>query len=857
MNNIKTTILTFISLLLMTFSYGQSYGNEWINFSQTYYKVKVFNNGIHRITKDNLESSGINLNNPNKLQLFNNGVEQPIYVNTNNGSVEYIEFYGEKNDGRLDVSLYNTPSNQLNPYYSLYSDTSVYFLTNGSSTGLRYDNINTNLVNLPIKESSFTQEDIISLNQTWNTGTKYNIAGISFNKSFYELGEGWGSHESAQFEYEYVLNTSIRNQSVEVEMNVVYVGNTMHNPTIMVNDNVVFNEMYNGETTKTIRFITQMSSNIFNISLTGIGEKYIIGYIKIKYQKDYDFNYNSTYTFNVNSHNQRKFLEITNFKNVNNSQEIYLYDLTSKKRIHCFWGNSKVLTDLTPSSDVKKLVLVNSSDNNSYITTLKIDEVRFTDYSNYNGDLLIIKHKQVQNYEGRDLIIEYAAHKSSMGFNPVVIDIEEVINQFGYGINNHPQSIRNLFDFVNQNWDEVKYVFLIGKGRNYNEVRNFNTYDNIIPTFGHPASDNLFFSSNGNLTPVSIGRLSVSNSEQFKNYFDKLVEMETMKTNTFENKIIHLIGGNNPNEQLMFRNATMTMETTATDMGYNVTPFSNIIETDNNIYDEINSGSALMTYLGHANPMSLEYEGDSLGAYNNKSKYPFFISLSCKNGSYFSEGEQMSETFVLAQNKGFIGQLGFTTDVSLFGAIAISNQIYTQLNTTNLSVGEMFKNTITDLQPMMNGNILLELAVHSLVLHGDPTYQIKKREFLDNEVTEEPNKPFESKESTQLLTEPEIFNYPNPVINGTRFNISLDESFSNTTEISVEIYDVKGQLVKRLTNDFFTNSGDGTFTSNNWDVMDDLGRSLVVGVYFYNVKAIDNMGNLKVFTPKSNIKVVK
>jgi hypothetical protein len=170
----------------------------------------------------------------------------------------------------------------------------------------------------------------------------------------------------------------------------------------------------------------------------------------------------------------------------------------------------------------------------------------------------------------------------------------------------------------------------------------------------------------------------------------------------------------------------------------------------------------------------------------------------------------------------------------------------------------MFKNAITSLQPMINGNILLELAVHSLVLHGDPTYQIKKREFLDDEVSEEkPNKLFESKESTQLLTEPEIFNYPNPVINNTRFNISLDESFSNTTEISIEIYDVKGQLVKRLTNDFFTNLGNGTFTSNNWDAMDELGRTLTAGVYFYNVKAIDNMDNLKIFQPKSNIKIIK
>jgi hypothetical protein len=859
-NFIKLFAILVYIFLNSSSAFTQNLGNEWIDYSKTYYKVKVWRDGIHRINKSNLDNSGIDLSNTNSIQLFKNGIEQEIYIKTNGNEVEYIEFFGEKNDGSFDVSLYNTPSEQLNPYYSLYSDTSVYFLTNGSSLGLRYNDVNSNLTNLPVKESIFIKEDIISFNQAWNGGVKYSFAGQDFYKSFYETGEGWGFGENSQFNYTHTLNTSITNQTIEVEMNVSYVGSVLHTPIVRINGVEQFNEMYNGQTTRTIRFTTQINSNNLNITLGGNGEKYNIGYIKIKYQKDYDFNENSSYIFNVESNNQRKFLEITNFKNTNNTQDIYLYDLTSKKRIHCFWGNSKVLIDLSPSAE--KLVLVNSDDENSYYVASKMDEVRFTDYTNYNGDLLIIKHSNIQNYNGRDLVIEYAAHKSSLGFNPVVIDIEEVINQFGYGINNHPQSLRNLFKFTQNNWDNLEYVFLIGKGRVYNEVREFNTYDNMIPTFGHPASDNLLFSPNGTLSQsVSIGRLSVSTPVEFKNYFDKMVEMETMNPASWEKKIIHISGGSNSNEQVLFRNVLSNLGATTTEIDYNVSSFSS--ENENNLYNEINSGSILMTYLGHGTPLSIETGGDSIELYNNKSKYPFFISMACKNGNYFSEGNQMSENFIFAENKGFVGYLGFTTDVSLFGANAISTEIYNQLDVINLSVGEIIKNSINNLQNS-NGNIVLETAIHALVLHGDPTYKINKGTSFDISVdtTEQPidnntllndNIKEENTPSNSTI-EPKISNYPNPVSDNTTFEVTLDESFVN---ISIQIFDIKGQLVKRLNSDFFTTTDDGKFISQRWNATDEIGRELSSGIYFYNVQGTDKFGNVKNFSPKSNIKIVK
>src|SRR5436190_21528805 len=113
----KYTILFFVFSILSTLysipSFSQSYQNSWINYSQDYYRVKVVQDGVYRLTFNNLAFPPASVpvltwTNINNIQLFHNGVEQYIYIfdSDNNGVIDkapdYIEFYGEKNDGTFD-----------------------------------------------------------------------------------------------------------------------------------------------------------------------------------------------------------------------------------------------------------------------------------------------------------------------------------------------------------------------------------------------------------------------------------------------------------------------------------------------------------------------------------------------------------------------------------------------------------------------------------------------------------------------------------------------------------------------------------------------------------------------------------
>src|SRR5690349_19187205 len=99
----------FLSCLIFSISVFAQNENAWINYSQTYYKIKVTQEGIYRIPTNSLLFAGIPVTGMDhrNIQLFHNGQEQYIYIYDANNNLhldngDYIEFYGVRNDGSLD-----------------------------------------------------------------------------------------------------------------------------------------------------------------------------------------------------------------------------------------------------------------------------------------------------------------------------------------------------------------------------------------------------------------------------------------------------------------------------------------------------------------------------------------------------------------------------------------------------------------------------------------------------------------------------------------------------------------------------------------------------------------------------------
>jgi hypothetical protein len=103
------------------------------------------------------------------------------------------------------------------------------------------------------------------------------------------------------------------------------------------------------------------------------------------------------------------------------------------------------------------------------------------------------------------------------------------------------------------------------------------------------------------------------------------------------------------------------------------------------------------------------------------------------------------------------------------------------------------------------------------------------------------------------IEQSQIYNYPNPVVGATRFNINLGSNYSQTESIQINIFDIKGQIVKTIVST--DNNGQGKFNTETWNAADEAGNPLSAGVYFYSITAEDNKGNINNIAAKSNIQI--
>ena len=134
-------ILFLLSMACALSAGAQVFNNEWIDYSKTYYKFKVATTGLYRISQSSLTSIGLENINADHFQLWRNGKEVPIYTSVQStalGATDYIEFWGEMNDGKPDNALYRQPDYQINDKWSLQTDSAAFFLTvNPSGNNLR------------------------------------------------------------------------------------------------------------------------------------------------------------------------------------------------------------------------------------------------------------------------------------------------------------------------------------------------------------------------------------------------------------------------------------------------------------------------------------------------------------------------------------------------------------------------------------------------------------------------------------------------------------------------------------------------------------------------------------------------
>jgi hypothetical protein len=735
------------------------YGNEWINYGQPYYKIQIANNGIYRIPSALLPINSVPAN---RFQIYHNGKRVPVYTTTQAvpSANDYIEFYGQKNTNQIDSFMYKYGSiSQLNPDYSVINDTSAYFLTwSNAPNSEAYAPTPNTLTNLPPKETYFMYD--------WRKEYHDSYLKAAIGEVYvpeYGKGEGYCSGWAVNLPLPLTLPAVYPGQSGLLTFRMLK-NESAHYTKIDINRSNVYKDSINGHMYKIFSFPLNVVNNEVQLDINGDfpaingtrNDKHTIGHLQLRYARKFDFENKKFFEFTLPAVAYVKYLEIENFNHEGVAP--ILYDVANNVRIETTLLNGKVAIALppVPGATTRKLVLVNASTGINNVAELSRTE--FEDLRVSNSDYIIISHpKLYDDGQGRNYVQQYANYRSTPdggAYRTKIVNIQQLYEQFAYGVNRHPIAIRNFTNFIHKYWrnpEPPKYLFIIGKGRESNAIRTSDGLNAparrpfLIPTWGYPASDNLLAGSHRKSgATIPVGRLSVVTGDEVRSYLDKVHTLEsnqrnlhqTIEARTWMKNAIHLTGGASLFPYIKGLMDGMRDSLQASAAAMNLTTFevstTNPVQTSQTeqIFEKINEGVSLITFFGHSATATLEFDINYPSRFNNVGKYPFFIALGCGAGNLNLDIKSVSEAFVLYENKGSIA-FGATSGLGYPHALHdYTSRVYRDLGLSQgLGLGDYVQRASNQLSNTLDGGTLS--VAQEFTLHGDPAVRIHQVQAPD------------------------------------------------------------------------------------------------------------------------------
>ncbi len=754
-----------------------TYGHEWIDFSSPYpyLRIKVAEIGLHRIDYNTLNaalaSAGYSLASidPRDFMLFHNGEQQYIYIKGEDdgkfdGS-DFLEFFGEKNDGWLDGELYATGQHRPNPYYSLINDTSAYYLTwNPSSLVFkkRVNVVSNDLTSPPPAEPYYMHEELLEMHGKFQTGYKTLVQGVYLLDSRYQEGEGFTDNDfnkttkTYNLQLPYIYNSGPVS-TASVDMRVVSIYSQVHELKFEVNGTQYAQLTINGQKVKDVLFdvpLTQLNNgsgtDAFSVTSYGSGssDRNAVGFIRVRYPRYFNFGNATSWHFRIaGTPAAERYLEISNF-NAENTTPV-LYDLTNHQRIAGVVTGG-ILKFNIPVHSADTLDLFVSNQASAIYPVSSLEEVHFVDYSDVSnqGDYIIITHPSLRSGP-TDWVEAYRQHRASAaggGYNAIIVDVNLLYDQFAYGIAKHPLALMHFIQYARDSFQTgIKHIFLLGNGYEYYACRTntVNYSRSLIPTFGHPGSDELLVTDGLDVTPfASIGRLAAQNPDHVRIYYNKVLALETNQNDplqTIENKewmknVLHFGGGSNAGQQGLFRsflnNYAKIIEDTL--FGGHVTSFFKtspdpIQYLASQYLDSIiNHGVSLITFFGHSSTGSFDVNLDRPENYDNYGKYPVMVSNGCFAGLIYGGGGSASEEFVLTEDRGAIAFLSSSYYAEVSSLNVYSDVLYRFISQRYYGegIGTILYRTKQYITDSLNSNIFIDFLAEQNTLHGDPAVRL-------------------------------------------------------------------------------------------------------------------------------------
>ena len=649
-------------------------------------KISVRRDGFYHVTGEQLQAAGFNMNsNPNNWQLTFNGKEVPIKLNADNS----FEFYGHAPD-------------------DLLTDTQAYFLDAGELPGKRVATISANIGGEPQAES-------------------YPLTVERRDHSFYlsailngEATNWFGALIVSDNPTLQTLTVRDMDASQPVRLSVKLQGFTAisHLVSVRINDLDLGTVSFDGQTNQRFDFdlpATAVTNGENTIRLQSIGkggDVSITDTLSLAYSRKFAA-IDDQLRFVVPAGQIAKIGGFT-------SSDVNVFEINRGEAAR----NIRVAPDengefTIPAAAFKRELLALTTAKFAAPTAVeKLNSTNWRSPKN-SADFVIIAPRALKEQAER-----LAARRQAEGLETSVVPVEEIYNEFNYGVRSL-EAIREFLNNAVENWQsKPRYALLFGDSsfdpRNYLALPD----RDLIPTklfdtaYMEAASDGWLADFDGDgIEDIALGRLPVGNAAEAEAILAKIARYDAQTPRAQKSDLLisdkgfenyaGVLQDHLPAETLVSRLDRSTL----TDA-----------EMHAEIVEQANQGPSVVTYLGHGSTsvwsgLSL-FTADDMQTLNNND-LSVYLMMTCLNG--FTHGAtigSMTES-ALSANGGAVAvwaSSGTTlaNDQSAVGATATA--MLFEAN-SRMRFGDIFrsaKQSTTDAD-----------VRRTWMLFGDPTQRVR------------------------------------------------------------------------------------------------------------------------------------
>jgi hypothetical protein len=526
------------------------------------------------------------------------------------------------------------------------------------------------------------------------------------------------------------IDTSV--PTVNIEINVQGYTLTQHNISVLLNNTQIGTIQGSYRSLMTQSFVVPTSllvegSNTIKLISNISNSTSFTDEIKVSYSRKYEAVQNKLFFYTPNY----RVTKVRGFS----SSDIKLYDVSDPDNPK-FIANPMIETE----GSSYNLVLPSSRGSIYYATTT--DSIQTPSFvianvpSNLSspqnqGRIIIISHSNwMQEAEN------WANFRRSQGFSVKVVNVEDIFDEFDYGL---PTSgaIKNFLEFAKNNWQvPPDYVLLLGDSTY--DPRNFFGYGylNFIPTmmvdtvYMETGSDEALadFDYDG-LAEISIGRIPARNSETVSNALAKTIAFEQgiataySRGGLFPSDLPDGYDFEGMNNRLIAELPSSIPTTTVN---------RSASDARNRVINGFNNGPYIVNYSGHGTfaawAGSLFSRNDVPSLTNTNSNLMIANMLTCLNG-YFIEpsGESLSEALVNKAQGGAVASWASTGLTTPDVQEIMAQEFYRRLRIDSANrIGDLIKQAKTAIP--YGRDVRLSWA-----LLGDPALKIKPDSFANSE----------------------------------------------------------------------------------------------------------------------------